>query len=185
MDADFPRLETERLVLRELVTGDALDVFRVGGDDRVMRFYDMDTFVDEERALTFIEAQRARFECKQGVRWGIVLRSEDRVVGWTGFTPVAEMRAEIGYVLAQHAWGSGFATEAVRAVVGHVFRTTDINRLEAYTYPENVASVRVLEKTGFRLEGLMREWGFWRGGFHDMQMNALLRKDVFESLETD
>ena len=69
MGADFPRLETERLILREMVASDAADVFAVGGDDRVMRFYDMDTFANEERALAFVEAQRTRFESQRGVRW--------------------------------------------------------------------------------------------------------------------
>ena len=76
--------------------------------------------------------------------------------------------------------GAGLGYGGRAGIVGYVFQTTDINRLEAYTYPANVASVRVLEKAGFR-HGLMREWGYWRGEFHDMQMNALLRKDAFES----
>lgn len=174
----FPELECERILLRPMIAADAADVFAVGGDDEVMRTYDMDTFCDLSAARAFIELQRDRFEAGLGTRWGIGLRSCGQVIGWCGFTPGAHRRAEVGYALARCQWGRGFATEALRAVVAFAFETTDLNRLEAVTHPPNLASARVLEKCGFRPEGLIRHYGFWRGEYHDMVLHGLLRSDL-------
>jgi ribosomal-protein-alanine N-acetyltransferase len=60
-----------------------------------------------------------------------------------------------GYVLARDAWGHGYATEALRAVVD-VAANTSVRRLYALTHPDHSASWRVLEKCAFEREGLLR-----------------------------
>ena len=174
----FPSVLTERLVLREMAPSDAADVFAAGGDDEVMRFYDMDTFPSEREALEFIRRQRERFDQGVGTRWGMELKGARQIVGWCGFTPGLHRKAEVGYVLARRYWGQGLATEALRAVTEFAFANTDLNRLEAVTHPPNVASARVLEKCGFQPDGLIRQYGFWRGEFHDMILPGLLRSDI-------
>ncbi len=61
---------------------------------------------------------------------------------------------EIGYTLAPAAWGQGYALEAVEALVDRLW--ADLTRLSAMLHPDNVASERVLERTGFRFEGRTR-----------------------------
>ena len=68
-------------------------------------------------------------------------------------------------------------TEAVRAVVSYVFRHGNINRITATTIPENAASIRVLQHAGFQEEGILRDWGFWKGEFKDLRCFSLLRRD--------
>lgn len=67
------------------------------------------------------------------------------------------MSAEIGYWLAEPFWGQGIATEAVRQMVDYTFYYYDIIRLYAEVFEINKASMRVLEKNGFYLEGLRRK----------------------------
>jgi ribosomal-protein-alanine N-acetyltransferase len=177
----FPRLETQRLVLRELQPSDVQAIFGIGSDDEVMHFYDLDTFQLPEDASAFIGRQRARYERESGIRWGIVRKEGEEVIGWCGYVVGSYRRAELGYALARDAWGQGLMTEAVRAVVGFAFETTQINRLEATTHLGNGASARVLEKLGFVPEGLLREFGYWRGQFHDLRMHSLLRKDYLSA----
>lgn len=64
--------------------------------------------------------------------------------------------AEIGFWLAEVHWGRGIATEAVRAVTDHAFRTFDLRRIDAHVFEWNPASMRVLEKSGYTCEGRMR-----------------------------
>jgi RimJ/RimL family protein N-acetyltransferase len=59
---------------------------------------------------------------------------------------------ELAYRLARRAWGRGLASEAAAALIAHAFRELGLPRLVAVTYPENLASQRVLEKLGFRRE---------------------------------
>ncbi len=75
--------------------------------------------------------------------------------------------AELGYALAHDHWGKGYVSEAIGAVVPFGFNTLGFRRVEAITRPENVGSIRVLEKNGFVREAHLRENIFWNGTFHD------------------
>lgn len=75
--------------------------------------------------------------------------------------------AEIGYWLGEAWWGKGIATEAVRQMADYAFFYFDITRLYAEVFDYNKASMRVLEKNGFYLEGVRRKAVFKNGVFHD------------------
>ena len=86
-------------------------------------------------------------------------------------------RAEIGYILAREHWSRGYMAEALPALVDHAFRAMGLNRLEADIDPRNRASARVLERLGFRQEGLLRERWIVRGEASDSAIYGLLRKE--------
>ena len=83
--------------------------------------------------------------------------------------------AELGYYLAQEYWGKGIMTEAVIKACKYVFENSDIIRIYAEPFAHNIASCRVLEKAGFRCEGLMRANAFKYGQVLDMKLYAILR----------
>src|SRR5262249_29546904 len=96
------------------------------------------------------------FSAQQWERWPggpylILSRDDERLLGGTGFGFEAPDRAMTGYVLAKDAWGQGFATEALAAVVGAA-RAIGVRRLYALCHPDHRASSRVLEKCGFTRE---------------------------------
>jgi ribosomal-protein-alanine N-acetyltransferase len=83
----------------------------------------------------------------------------------------------LGYwVGAAHA-RQGFMTAAVRAVVPFVFDSLELHRLEAACLPENTASMRLLERVGFKREGLARRYLRINGGWRDHVLYALLETD--------
>jgi RimJ/RimL family protein N-acetyltransferase len=82
----------------------------------------------------------------------IRLRSDGQLIGGTGFGFETSDRAITGYVLAEDAWGKGYATEALAAIVD-VAPRIGVARLYALCHPEHRASWRVLEKCGFTCEG--------------------------------
>jgi RimJ/RimL family protein N-acetyltransferase len=89
------------------------------------------------------------------------------VAGGIGFDPFGGERsgtASFGYWLGQAYWGCGIATEAARMLSDHALRNGGLRRLEARVFTENVASARVLEKSGFALEGVLREHYLDRSG---------------------
>lgn len=173
------RIETERLVLRALRESDAEAVFKVFGDDAVTRYYDLATFTDIEQARLLIARMNARNANGDALRWGIVLKENDMVIGTGGFNQFARgwFHAGIGYDLAQVFWNHGYMTEALRAMMRYGFNHFQLNRIEALVVPGNVASARVLEKVGFRREGVLREYGFWKNRFWDLEMFALLQRE--------
>lgn len=93
----------------------------------------------------------------------LVIRRDDRtVVGMAGFGGDGAS-AELGYGFGRPFWNRGYATEAVRALI-ELARRLEVRLLDAYAFPENPASVRVLEKAGFASLGLIARDYPARGG---------------------
>jgi [ribosomal protein S5]-alanine N-acetyltransferase len=85
---------------------------------------------------------------------------------------------EIGYRIKANERGKGFATEAVKLLVGYLFSTNKgIERLESITDTENVASQRVLEKNGFKREGRLRKRSQNKMEYRDEWIYGLLREE--------
>lgn len=178
----FPTLETERLILREMTAADAPDVFVFRGDYEVQKFND-DVLPDVEATAAFIENLLGGQGKQRGLVWGITLRPSDTVLGICGFNywDKQHNRAEIGYDLARAWWGQGIGTEAVGTMVRFGFERMGLNRIEAHALIDNIGSVRVLEKLGFRLEGTRRQFTLEDdGAYHDGGIFGLLREEYFK-----
>jgi ribosomal-protein-alanine N-acetyltransferase len=83
----------------------------------------------------------------------------------------------VGYEAHPVCWRRGLMTEALRAVVGCGHGFFALNRIEAWTLAGNGASDRVLEKAGFRFEGIFRQKGYFKGAFHDFRMFGRVADD--------
>ena len=153
MSATAPeRFETDRLLLRKPTPADADKIFsRYSSDPRVTRYlgWPRHTSVDDARAfLAFSDAQWQKWPAGPYL---IESLADRRLLGGTGFTFEAPRIAVTGYVLAKDAWGVGYATEALAAIVA-IASTLPVARLYALCHPDHAASVRVLEKCGFLFE---------------------------------
>ena len=84
----------------------------------------------------------------------------------------------LGYWVGAQYAQQGYMTAAIRAVVPFVFDSLDLHRLEAACLPANTASMRLLEKTGFKREGLARRYLRINGGWQDHLLYALLDSDT-------
>jgi RimJ/RimL family protein N-acetyltransferase len=114
-----------------------------------------------------------------GARFAIETRGNGAFVGWCSmfhWNPVYRSLG-IGYCLDEPAWGKGYATEAVRAMLQWAYGALDLNRVEAELDTRNAASARVLEKLGFEREGLRREDCVVSGEVSDSWIYGLLRRD--------
>jgi RimJ/RimL family protein N-acetyltransferase len=107
---------------------------------------------------------------------------EGRAVGGIGYIlhqDVERVSAEIGYWLGTAYWGRGIMTSALRAVTGYIFDNhKEMQRIYAVPYAWNPASVRVLEKAGYRLEGRMRQSAIKDGKITDQLLYSILRDEV-------
>lgn len=83
--------------------------------------------------------------------------------------------AELGYYIAENYWGKGIMTEAVKQICEYVFNNSDIIRIYAEPFADNSASCRVLEKTGFQFEGILKSNAVKNGKIIDMKMYALIK----------
>jgi len=83
--------------------------------------------------------------------------------------------AEMGYYVGEPYWGKGIMTSAVKQICNYIFEHTDIIRIFAEPFAYNIASCRVLEKSGFQFEGLLRSNAFKNGKVLDMKMYSLVK----------
>lgn len=177
----FPVLTTPRLILRDFKRSDAPALFRVRGDVRVTRLNSGKPMESVDEAKELIAKGHKAFADKRRIDWGITLKDkpEAGIIGRVGYNYWLrqDRRASIGYDLAHAFWGHGIMTEAVRAIVAFGFDFMNLNRIEADAAAENIGSIRVLEKVGFKREGLQHDQYFEWDTFHDLALFALLRRD--------
>lgn len=178
-DKPFPVIETERLVLREPRTDDLEAILALHQDPDVMRYMGMSPYKTLEQAQQELNWFAGLFNLDRGLRWMITLRGEDTYVGDIGFHNVnqAHRRAEIGYKLGAAYWRKGLMSEAIRPVLAYGFGELGYNRVEAVVDPPNQGSRGVLEKAGFKLEGLLREYEIVDGEACDLCMLSLLKRE--------
>ena len=109
-----------------------------------------------------------------------------KAVGGIGIHPLADVEcknAEMGYWLAEPYWGKGIITDAVRQMIDYGFKNFDITRIFARPFGTNIASQKVLEKTGFVLEAKFEKTFFKNGEYLDEWVYAV-RKDYQQSTPT-
>jgi ribosomal-protein-alanine N-acetyltransferase len=97
-----------------------------------------------------------------GMRWGIAEQGRAELVGSIGYYRLVDgppRQAEIGYDLVPERWGRGIMTEALGAMVSYCTGVLGVERLEALVLLDNERSARLLERAGFRREGVLREHG--------------------------
>lgn len=177
--SEFPVLETERLRLRMIRPADITAVFEIFGDENVTRYYGLETYTSIDQAAERIAIYRQNFAKRRSIRWGITSKEDNWLIGTVGIMNWKPrfFNAALGYDLAQRYWRQGIMFEALTAVLNYAFTTMQMNRLEAFVMPKNKPSSQLLEKLGFQNEGLMREYGYWRGEFHDLVLYSLLKGD--------
>lgn len=144
-----PQIETARLTLFQPAPSDAADVFeRYASDPEVTRFLGWPRHQSVADTQAFLAFSASEWERWPAGPYLIRSRDDGRLLGGTGLGFETSDQAVTGYVLARDAWGLGYATEALEAVVG-VSRRLGVARLHALCHPHHRASWRVLEKCGF------------------------------------
>jgi ribosomal-protein-alanine N-acetyltransferase len=183
----FPRLETERLILREITPGDAQDLFRIYADPLVMRYWSSAPMQSIDEAYDRIQGIADAFREKEGIRWAITRKGDGRLIGSGGHWRLIKehFRSEIGYDLAPEYWGQGIMPEAVGAMLRFGFEHMGLHSVEAQIEPNNTGSRRVLEKLGFVQEGYFRENFFVNDTFTDTAVFSLLKTDWLKHERAD
>ncbi|HOO22189.1 MAG TPA: GNAT family protein [Clostridia bacterium] len=129
-------------------------------EEHAREFIDMQLRADPDKVLAFAIA------ADEEVVGSITVSRQDNI---------NYLSAEIGYFIAEAHWGKGFATRAVKLACQTVFEKTDIIRVFGMSFTDNPASCRVLEKSGFELEGVLRKSAIKKGKIRDVSVYARLK----------
>jgi RimJ/RimL family protein N-acetyltransferase len=154
-------LETDRLLLREFVEDDAESFFKLNTYPEVVRFVPDKPLLNVEQARqTLIDHPIADYRRYGFGRGACILKSTGEQIGFAGLKYLAELgEVDLAYRLLPAHWGQGLATEVALASVRYGFADLGLKRIIGLVMPKNVASLRVLEKTGLRYSGTVTLWG--------------------------
>lgn len=173
-----PVLVTPRLRLRPFRMDDVDAMHECYGDDGAMRFWNRPAHRRRSETERVVRRSMAFTPAKRIV-WAVAEAESDRCLGMVNYHNADRRHrsAEIGYMIhpAQHR--RGIATEAVGAVLAHCFGVAGFHRLQAVIDPENLASRTLVERLGFRLEGVLRETLFLGGEWRDDCIYGLLGRE--------
>ena len=109
-------------------------------------------------------------------QWFIIEKKDGTKIGNIGHL-LSAGEVEIGYFVVPKERRKGYAGEAILIMVDYLFLSKDLERIQAKADPENIASCKALEKTGFKREGILRKTFFSRGKWKDDCMYSILREE--------
>jgi RimJ/RimL family protein N-acetyltransferase len=182
MSLDLP-LDLGDLTIRRLRHTDFADIRAIYSDPEVARYQDWEPMSDDQ-VQALLDGQGCLIPGDTGVPLilPVVLNTEERVIGDVvlTITDAEHRQAEVGFCFHPAYQGRGFATRAVRAVVGYAFSQIDVHRVFATTDVRNQRSWRLLERVGMRREGHLRECSYIKGEWVDDYVYAVLAEEWSE-----
>ena len=174
------RLETRRLILRQIEIRDVEDMFNNwASDSEVTKFLTWPPHASLEVTKKTVENWVDSYSDPAFYNWAIELKGEGIVVGSISTVRMNESveSADIGYCMGKAWWGRGIMAEALSAVVDYLFAEVDLNRVAACHDKNNPNSGRVMDKAGMQVEGILRASGRNQQGICDMVWHSILRSE--------
>jgi RimJ/RimL family protein N-acetyltransferase len=177
-DEGFTELTGDRVVLRRFRPGDVTEFVAYRSSPAVARYQSWDAPYPREEGERFVRAI-ARDHPDTAGEWfqfAVALRATGQLIGDCAAMPLADdpRQCEIGFTLAERYQGHGYATEAVRLLIGYLFTVRGKHRVIAYCDARNAPSAAVLERLAMRREGHLRESTWAKGEWTDDLLYAVL-----------
>lgn len=149
-------VETERLILREILLSDVDGIFELDSDPQVHKYLGNKTVSNKSESEAVINYIRQQYLDNGIGRWAIIEKSTNNFVGWTGLKFVTELTNgrknyyDLGYRLIRKYWGQGIATETAFASLDYGFTKLKVGKVYAAASYENAASNKILQKIGMQ-----------------------------------
>ena len=153
-------LETERLILRDILPTDDESMFELDANPAVHRYLGNRPIQDIERARTAIANIRQQYQDNGIGRWATIEKATGAFIGWSGLKFITENEGknnqslfyDVGYRFIPKFWGKGYATECTKTALQYGFEEMKLQEIVGTCHEENKASRRVLEKCGLRFK---------------------------------
>ena len=176
----IPReLKTNDLFLRPIGMSDTKGLFAMLSDPLSMKYWSDPPIASIDDAKIVLQKDTESDERGDSMCWAVMLDGHETMIGKCILFQFsqANRRAEIGYILNREYWGQGLMRQALEAVIDFAFTTLELHRIEADVDADNGASLAILERLGFKREGLFKDrWNVY-GEWQDSVMLGLLNTD--------
>ncbi len=173
------RIEGTKVNLRKVTKSDARSIYENARDKEISQY----TFIPHpyklEDALGFIRFAHKQMKKGREYHLGIELKITGQIIGMIGMMKISQKHrhAETGYWLGKSYWGKGYAGEALRLMLKFGFEQLKLVRITAGVMHPNLASARMLERVGFKLEGRFRKSFMQYGQWLDELRYGILREE--------
>lgn len=150
-------IETNRLILREIIASDFEAMFELDSNPNVNKYLGNNPLKSIEESQKIIENIRKQYQENGIGRFAIILKETNEFIGWSGIKFITEIDNnhinfyEIGYRLKEKHWGKGYGFESAKAWLDYGFRKMNIPIMYASAHKENAASIKILHKIGMKI----------------------------------
>jgi RimJ/RimL family protein N-acetyltransferase len=152
------RLKSSKFMLRPFRRGDEVSLAKNINDKIIARnTLNIPHPYTIEGAMKWVDKNLREGKKKKPGMMNFVIEIGGEVAGSVGFNEIKNHKAEIGYWLARKYWNGGIMTQAVQLLVQFGFKKLRLRRIYAFVFTFNSASVAVLKKSGFKLEGILKK----------------------------
>jgi len=156
---EFKEIESNKYLLRKITYSDLKDMLEMYSDEDVMKFNSGQKINYIEDIIKLIDIIDKGFENKWFIRWGVIEKGTNEYLGDLALHSFDENenKVQIGYMLKKSYWNKGIMSEVAQLLIDYVNENTSIQTIEAYIHPQNIASIKLAEKLGFRFKELLDE----------------------------
>lgn len=173
----FPIIKVSKYLLRETNKGDANFYYTALTDLETIKYtsYNVKSVGDIEK---WFKNYKKEFKEGKRISWVIEDVENKQVIGEVSFfdVQVEHGKGEIGYFLAKEYWRQGVMSEILEKIISYLFEGLRVNRLQSVVMEENLGSRRLLEKNGFKEEGIFHKYKLCRGEYFDFILYAKIAK---------
>lgn len=143
------KIETDRLIIRSFEKSDLEDYAAIVSDPRVTRYLsssDPHSFEEAADYITWVIEEEMRTGI---VRYAVTLKESGELIGFCGFKQIGDS-VDLGWRYGYAHWGNGYGSEAAKAVFDYGNKVLKLDSLFCVAMVENVASVKIIQKLGFK-----------------------------------
>lgn len=172
-------LTTQRLILTPFTDLNELNVSEITA---YMQDPDVHKYIPgipdpytEEHAKAYVEQTKKSIRRQEKQAWGI--HRNETLIGTVEIDHIStqNLSAHLGYLLKKQCWGNGYMTEALQAVLNHAFQS--LHRVTTEISTENQRSIALVERLGFKQEGVKRDALLLQNKYHDAAIHGMLKQD--------
>lgn len=181
MFKEFPTLEIEHYLLREITQQDQGDLFQIYRDEEVMRYEGMIPLHNIEQVQLYIDAMQKGYRDKESIRWGIEDKESNRLIGFISIYYISHVQrsAFIGYCFNSDYWGKGIAFTCLNEILDYLKREIHLYAIVATIWPENIRSKLLAKRLGFIGGETIPKSGYDENTKKDIDMQAYVLSLLF------
>jgi Acetyltransferases, including N-acetylases of ribosomal proteins len=174
---DFPRLETDRLILDKITVEDIPQIV-IYLQDKIFSDYTSNIPYPyrKEDAEFWLKLSAEAFKNRKGFTFAIRDKT-GKFLGAIGLHDEGSDKAELGYWIGIPNWNNGYVTEAAKAIIDYGFRELNFNKIYATYFPHNPASGKIMDKIGMKKEALLKQHLKKNGKYYDIPMYSIFKEN--------